>query len=94
MLAEITRFYRHARRVLDHDEAHDVTLGAFLAIGGYSRYFVDHFIVPLVSAVWSSGAALSMRYPAWYLFEFLGNHGMLSIGGTPRYFCTVPGPAL
>ena len=46
MLAEVTRFHRHARRVLDDEEAHDVTLGAFLAIGGYSRYFVDHFMHP------------------------------------------------
>lgn len=91
MLAEITRFYRHARRVLACEEAHDVTLGAFLAIGGYSRYFVDHFIIPLVSAVWSSGAALSTRYPAWYLFEFLANHGMLSIGGTPQWKTVVGG---
>ncbi|MCR3754126.1 NAD(P)/FAD-dependent oxidoreductase [Lentzea californiensis] len=91
MLAEVTRFYKHAQRVLDHEEAHDVTLGAFLAIGGYSRYFVDHFIVPLVSAVWSSGAALSMKYPAWYLFEFLANHGMLAIGGTPQWKTVVGG---
>ncbi|MEU7479554.1 FAD-dependent oxidoreductase [Lentzea sp. NPDC042327] len=85
MLAEVTRFYRHAQRVLRNEEAHDVTLGAFLAIGGYSRYFVDHFIVPLVSAVWSAGAALSTEYPAWYLFEFLANHGMLAVGGTPQW---------
>ncbi|GLZ33602.1 amine oxidase [Lentzea sp. NBRC 105346] len=91
MLAEVTRFHRHARRVLEHEEAHDVTLGAFLAIGGYSRYFVDHFILPVVSAVWSSGAALSTRYPARYLFEFLANHGMLSIGGTPRWKTVVGG---
>ena len=27
--------------------------GAFLAVGGYSRYFTEHFVLPLVSAVWS-----------------------------------------
>ncbi|TWP47248.1 FAD-dependent oxidoreductase [Lentzea tibetensis] len=91
MLAEVTRFHRHARRVLEQPGAHDATLGAFLAIGGYSRYFVDHFIIPVVSAVWSSGAELSGQYPARYLFEFLANHGMLSIGGTPQWKTVVGG---
>ncbi|MEU6697402.1 FAD-dependent oxidoreductase [Pseudonocardia sp. NPDC046786] len=85
MLAEVTRFHRHARRVLHDELAGDVTLGAFLAIGGYSRYFVDHFMIPVVSCVWSAGAALSLDYPARYLFTFLDHHGMLAIGGSPRW---------
>ncbi|SDN72118.1 NAD(P)/FAD-dependent oxidoreductase [Allokutzneria albata] len=85
MLAEVTRFHRHARRVLDDPDAGDVTLGAFLAIGGYSAYFVDHFVLPVVSAVWSSSREISKRYPARYLFEFLRNHGILSIGGSPKW---------
>jgi predicted NAD/FAD-binding protein len=87
MLAEVTRFHRHAR-TLTRD---DVTLGQFLEIGGYSRYFVEHFVLPVVSAVWSSGADLGSRYPARYLFEFLANHGMLAIGGAPRWKTVVGG---
>ncbi|GAB2993550.1 amine oxidase [Amycolatopsis acidiphila] len=85
MLGEVRRFHRHAHRVLDDPDAADATLGAFLAIGGYSRYFVDHFLIPLVSAVWSAGGQLSKRYPAAYLFAFLRHHGMLSVGGTPAW---------
>ena len=64
MLAEVARFHRHARRVLADDRAGDVTLGAFLAVGGYSRYFVEHFMLPVVSAVWSAGETVSLAYPA------------------------------
>ncbi|ALE74476.1 MULTISPECIES: FAD-dependent oxidoreductase [unclassified Pseudonocardia] len=85
MLGEVVRFHRHARRVLADEAAGDVTLGAFLAIGGYSRYFVQHFMIPVVSCVWSAGAALSMSYPARYLFTFLDHHGMLAIGGSPQW---------
>ena len=49
MLAEVVRFHRHARRVLADERAGDVTLGAFVAVGGYSRYFVEHFLLPVVS---------------------------------------------
>jgi predicted NAD/FAD-binding protein len=91
MLAEVTRFHRHARRVMADERAGDVTLGAFLAIGGYSTYFVRHFMVPVVSAVWSAGESLSLSYPARYLFTFLANHGMLSVSGTPQWKTVVGG---
>ncbi|WP_199433335.1 NAD(P)/FAD-dependent oxidoreductase [Qaidamihabitans albus] len=85
MLAEVRRFHRHAERVLRAPEAGDVPIGAFLAVGGYSRYFADHFLLPLVSTVWSADRADTLRYPARYLFEFLRNHGMLAVTGSPRW---------
>jgi uncharacterized protein len=91
MLGEVVRFHRHARRVLRDDRAGDVTLGAFLAIGGYSQYFVDHFMIPVVSCVWSAGAELSLQYPARYLFTFLDHHGLLAIGGSPQWRTVVGG---
>ncbi|HVK22898.1 MAG TPA: FAD-dependent oxidoreductase [Actinokineospora sp.] len=90
MLGEVKRFHRHARRVL-RDDPGELTLRAFVVVGGYSRYFVDHFLIPLVSAVWSAGAELSMRYPARYLFEFLQHHGMLSVTGSPTWKTVVGG---
>jgi uncharacterized protein len=96
MLGEVRRFHGAARRLLAetaNDEAsdHDLSLGAFLTSGGYSRYFVDHFMMPLVSAVWSAGPRVSAQYPARYLFEFLHNHGMLSVGGSPTWKSVVGG---
>ncbi|MGA6166636.1 NAD(P)/FAD-dependent oxidoreductase [Amycolatopsis magusensis] len=85
MLAEVKRFHRHAERVLRAPDAGDVTIGAFLAIGGYSRYFVDHFLLPLVATVWSADRTGTLRYPAPYLFAFLRNHGMLSVSGSPSW---------
>ena len=91
MLGEVTRFHRHARRLLDQPAAGEVTLGAFLTTGGYSRYFVQHFAVPMVSAVWSASSEVSMQYPARYLFTFLRHHGLLSIGGSPQWKTVVGG---
>jgi predicted NAD/FAD-binding protein len=85
MLAEVSRFHREARRLLDADGRDELSLGEFLAEGGYSEFFVDHFMLPVVSAVWSAGERISREYPARYLFEFLRNHGMLSVGGSPTW---------
>jgi uncharacterized protein len=71
--------------VLADERAGDVTLGQFLAVGGYSRYFTEHFMLPVVSAVWSAGETVSLSYPARYLFTFLRHHGLLAIGGSPPW---------
>ncbi|GAB2804139.1 FAD-dependent oxidoreductase [Actinoallomurus bryophytorum] len=83
MLAEVPRFHRAARAVLDDGAHESPPLGEFL--DGYSPYFVAHFATPLVAAVWSCSPADAMRYPARYLFSFLANHGMLSVTGAPQW---------
>jgi uncharacterized protein len=93
MLGEVTRFHRAARDVLaaDEDGSAPLTLERFLAAGRYSRYFVDHFMLPLVSAVWSTGPQDSAQQPARNLFQFFDNHGMLSVGGSPPWRTVVGG---
>lgn len=93
MLAEVKRFHAAAVRLLDSDADDAETLGAFLDRHGFSRYFVDHFMTPLVSAVWSSPPGDAMRYPARYLFVFLEHHGMLSVFGSPTWRTVIGGSA-
>ncbi|MFD3788375.1 NAD(P)/FAD-dependent oxidoreductase [Streptomyces cyaneofuscatus] len=85
MLAEVTRFHRAARALLELPEspATDMTLGEFARRGRFSPYFHAHFLTPMVSAVWSCDPVTALRYPARYLFAFLSHHGMLTIGGSP-----------
>ena len=90
MLAEVKRFHRQARRVLDA-ASDELTLADFLACGGYSAYFTSHFMVPVVSAVWSAAPDVALRYPARYLFQFLDNHGMLQVTGSPEWRTVVGG---
>ncbi|MFJ9776530.1 NAD(P)/FAD-dependent oxidoreductase [Kitasatospora sp. NPDC101157] len=91
MLAEVPRFHRRARALLAAPEAGDPTLGEFLAAGGFSRYFVEHFMTPVVAAVWSCAPDRTGEYPARYLFAFLANHGMLSVTGSPTWRTVVGG---
>ena len=86
MLAEIPRFHRRARALLDStSSADEATLREFLAAGGFSAYFVRHFMEPVVAAVWSCDPDVALEYPARYLFAFLDHHGMLGIFGSPTW---------
>jgi uncharacterized protein len=96
MLSEVKRFHRAATRLLsrstDDAEAPE-SLGDFLDRHGFSRYFVTHFMTPLVAAVWSCPPGDAMRYPARYLFVFLEHHGMLSVFGSPTWRTVTGGSA-
>lgn len=83
LLTEVPVFHRRARRLLAGEADEASTLGRFVADGGFSPYFVSHFLTPLVSAVWSCDAGTALRYPAHYLFRFLDHHGLLSVTGSP-----------
>ncbi len=100
LLAEVPRFHRAARALLAAEpdgvpggEDSALTLGEFLERGGFSGYFVSHFMTPLVSAVWSCAPQTAMRYPARYLFRFLDHHGMLTVTGSPTWRTVTGGSA-
>jgi predicted NAD/FAD-binding protein len=85
MLASIPLFYRDARRLLTGPGDDRLRLAEFLRFGGYRPYFIRHFVVPLVAAVWSCPPGEAMNYPARYLFEFLEHHGMLRVTRSPGW---------
>jgi len=95
MLTEILRFHRAASRLLCDEDADTMeTLAEFLHRQRFSAFFVEHFITPLVAAVWSCGSSDALRYPARYLFVFLDHHGMLSVFGSPAWRTVSGGSAL
>jgi len=79
MLAEIPRFNRRARALLDEPGAPDCSLGEFLDEAAFSAPFARHFLLPLVGAVWSCSGEGVRRFPARSLFRFMDNHGWLRI---------------
>jgi predicted NAD/FAD-binding protein len=92
MLSQVPRFHRAARGLVDAGPTDpEPTLGEFLRTGRYSSYFVQHFVVPIVSAVWSCGPHEAMLYPARYLFTFLNHHGSLTVSGSPTWRTVVGG---
>jgi len=84
MLFDILRFNREAPALLE-DPVGSVTLGDYLEANGYSREFVEHYIVPMGAAIWSATADGMRRVPAAFFIRFFHNHGLLSVKGRPTW---------
>jgi predicted NAD/FAD-binding protein len=85
MLVDVARFNRQARRLIDSDPGPDYTLADLLADGRWSTAFVDWYLVPLGSAIWSADPATFTAMPASSLARFFARHGMLSFGDKPSW---------
>ncbi len=82
MIADILRFNRRCRELLATDDDM-LTLGTYLARGGYSRQFIEHYILPMGRAIWSAEATAMLDFPARFFVDFFDRHGFLSIDERP-----------
>jgi uncharacterized protein len=91
LLLQVRRFHQRAAAFLRTAGDDLTTYGEFLSREGFTDYFIAHYAIPVVSCVWSAGRESSLRYPARYLFRFLHQHGMLTVGGSPQWYTVTGG---
>jgi len=81
MLLEIDRFRREAIEVLDNPSHTFGTLSRYIRDKGYSEDFLQKFLIPMSSAVWSTPADTMLEFPVQSLVRFFNNHRFLSLDG-------------
>jgi predicted NAD/FAD-binding protein len=84
MLWDAMRFKRDSEALLESDD-YGLTLAAFLTGKGYSKAFVQHFIIPIGAAVWSADPVKFNEFPARYFAQFFKNHGFLNVKDQPHW---------
>lgn len=84
MLRDVARFNREAPALLQTPDD-GTTLGDYVDGSRYSREFVDHYIVPMGAAIWSTDAARIRHFPVRHFVRFFSNHGMLSVNRRPQW---------
>ncbi len=85
MLADIGRFNRLARGLLENPPPDDVTLEDVLASRRWSSAFRDWYLVPLGSSIWSADPATFTRIPATTFAHFFERHGLLRLRDQPSW---------
>lgn len=90
MLRDILRFNRTAPALLDAPGP-GPTLGAYLEREKFGRAFIEHYLIPMVSAIWSGRPDRMRVFPAKSLIGFFRNHGLLQVRDRPQWRTVVGG---
>jgi predicted NAD/FAD-binding protein len=91
MLRDMLRVYRRGPLLLERDDAEYLTLGGFLDGEGYCSEFVEHHLLPMAAAIWSSPIDDMREHPAVAFVRFCMTHGLMRIGGRPKWKTVVGG---
>lgn len=83
MIQDILRFNRQALELLA--EGPEIRLGDYLAQNGYGQDFIDYYIIPMGSAIWSTEARQMLQFPARFFVRFFHHHGMLTVNDRPQW---------
>jgi predicted NAD/FAD-binding protein len=85
MIKDILRFNHQSLELLNGE--HDVVgLGDYLKRNQYSPQFIEHYIIPMGAAIWSTDHQSMFDFPAKFFVQFFHNHGMLSVDERPQWY--------
>ena len=78
-ILKINRFNKETVEALHDPQFAKMTLREYAAHRGYGKDFLDLYIIPMGSAVWSTPPELMLDFPAITLMRFWHNHGFLGM---------------
>ena len=93
MLADVVRFNRLAQSLLAETGGGSGTLADLLAGRRWSAGFLDWYLIPLGSAIWSADPETFTQIPARTFAEFFSRHGLLGPGDQPAWRTVTGGSA-
>ena len=91
MVGDTLRFFRTAEEDLHKADLIQESLGHYLKRNGFRQAFIDHHIIPMGSAIWSTPCEEMMEFPALSFLQFFHNHGLLSVRNRPQWKTVVGG---
>src|SRR5579872_3268699 len=84
-LRERSWFNRKAKKDLAAGLLDQTTLGPYLDEEGYSKRFIQEYLLPLGSTVWSTSVKDLLDFPAEVFVEFFKNNGLLGSRDRPQW---------
>ena len=85
MVRDVLRFFKIAQQTIDENSLVDETLGEYLQRHAFSSEFIDHHLIPMGSAIWSTPCDSMLQFPALSFLQFFRNHGLLTVNDRPQW---------
>ena len=86
LLIDIVRFNYLAKNLKSKEN-----IGEWLKTFKFSNLFVESYLLPMTSAIWSSTSKEIKNYPAESMNNFLNNHGLLNLYDRPQWYSVLGG---
>lgn len=90
-LLKIARFNEETIEAMNDPRFEHLTLREYAEARGYGQDFLDLYIIPMGSAVWSTPPELMLEFPARTLMHFWFNHGFLGMKTRHPWWTVVDG---
>jgi len=86
LLWEILKFNKLAKKILQKPELiENLSIQEFVNKHNFSEYFLDNYLLPMSSAIWSSSYKDIKKFSLLFFLNFLNNHGMININDRPQW---------
>jgi predicted NAD/FAD-binding protein len=93
LLKGILAFNKAAKKALEQniDAADNITLTEFLEQNKIPETVAQYYLLPMVSAIWSSSLADAKAFPLGFFLRFFDNHGLLNVSDRPQWHTLMGG---
>ena len=88
LLYNINKFNTLSLKSLNNinNNLENITLNQFLENNSFNRFFIDNYIVPMGSSIWSCKPSQILDFPYLSYVNFMNNHGLLSLSNQPQWY--------
>ena len=86
LLIDIVGFNRFAKKNKSQE-----SIGNWLKSSKFSNFFIESYLLPMTSAIWSSSSEEIKNYPTESMINFLNNHGLLNLYDRPQWYSVLGG---
>ena len=87
LLYNINRFNNLSKNTLNSlNKSNKQSLADFLKINKFSKFFIESYIVPMGSSIWSCTPSQILQFPYLSYIRFMKNHGLLSLINQPQWY--------
>ena len=86
LLIDIIRFNYLVKKYKNKE-----SIGKWLKHFKFSNLFIESYLLPMTSAIWSSNSKEIANYPAESMGNFLNNHGLLNLYDRPQWYSVLGG---
>jgi predicted NAD/FAD-binding protein len=91
MVRDTLRFFKTAQQDLNNTGLATESLGDYLKRNKFGPEFIEHHLLPMGSAIWSTPCEEMLEFPALSFMQFFHNHGLLTVNDRPQWRTVVGG---